>query len=54
MGNNRIISQKRKVSYRLFISIFYKKRLKERCFPKKIAKFLRTSLLKNICERLLL
>ena len=31
-----------------------KKRLQHRCFPINIAKFLRTSILKNICERLLL
>ena len=29
-------------------------RLQNRCFPVKFAKFLRTSILKNICERLLL
>ena len=33
---------------------FIKKRLQHRCFPVKLAKFLRTSILKNICERLLL
>ena len=33
---------------------FIKKRLKERCFPVKFTKFLRTPILKNICERLLL
>ena len=31
-----------------------KKRLQHRCFPVKLAKFLRKSILKNICERLLL
>ena len=31
-----------------------KKRLQHRCFPANIAKFLRTAILKNICERLLL
>ena len=31
-----------------------KKRLQHRCFLENIAKFLRTSLLENICERLLL
>ena len=33
---------------------FIKKRLQHRCFPVAIAKFLRTSTLKNICEQLLL
>ena len=33
---------------------FIKKRLKHKCFPVNIAKFLRTLILKNICERLLL
>ena len=33
---------------------FIKKRLQQRCFPVNIAKFLRTPILKNICERLLL
>ena len=33
---------------------FIKKRLQRRCFLDNIAKFLRTSILKNICERLLL
>ena len=33
---------------------FIKKRLQHSCFPVKFAKFLRTSFLKNICERLLL
>ena len=33
---------------------FIKKRLQRRCFPVKFAKFLRTPILKNICERLLL
>ena len=31
-----------------------KKRLEHKCFPVNIAKFLRTPILKNICERLLL
>ena len=30
-----------------------KKRLQHRCFPVKVAKFLRIPILKNICERLL-
>ena len=30
-----------------------KKRLQRRCFPLKFARFLRTSILKNICEQLL-
>ena len=33
---------------------FVKKRLQHKCFPMNIAKFLRTPLLKNICELLLL
>ena len=33
---------------------FIKKRLQHRCFPINIAKFLRTPILKNICECLLL
>ena len=33
---------------------FIKKRLHHRCFPAKYTKFLRTTILKNICERLLL
>ena len=33
---------------------FIKKRLQQRRFPVHIAKFLRTPVLKNICERLLL
>ena len=32
---------------------FIKKRLQHRCFPVKFAKFLRTPILKSICERLL-
>ena len=31
---------------------FIKKRLQHRCFPVKLATFLRTSILKNICEQL--
>ena len=39
----------------LFLIKFIKKRLLPHwCFPVKFAKFLRTSILKNICERLLL
>ena len=34
--------------------IFIKKRLQRKCFPVNIAKFLRTSILKYIFERLLL
>ena len=37
----------------LFNNVF-KKRLQHRCFAVKIAKFLRTPILKNICEQLLL
>ena len=33
---------------------FIKKRLQHRCFPMKLAKFLRTPILKNICKRLFL
>ena len=33
---------------------FIKERLQHRCFPENIAKFLKTPVLKNICERLLL
>ena len=33
---------------------FLKKRLQRRCFPLNILKFLRTPILKNFCERLLL
>ena len=33
---------------------FIKKRLQHRCFPVNIAKFLRTAILNNICERQLL
>ena len=32
----------------------FKKRLQHKCFPVKFAKLLRTSILKNICKRLLL
>ena len=33
---------------------FIKKGLQRRCFPANIANFLRTAILKNVCERLLL
>ena len=33
---------------------FIKKRLRHRCVPVNIAKFLKTRILKNICDRLLL
>ena len=33
---------------------FVKKRLQQKCFPVSLAKFLRTLILKNNCERLLL
>ena len=33
---------------------FVKRRLQYRCFPVKFSKFLKTPILKNICERLLL
>ena len=32
---------------------FIEKRLQHKCFPVKFAKFLKTTILKNICERLL-
>ena len=35
-------------------TILYKKRLQHCCLPVKFAKFLRTPILRNICERLLL
>ena len=38
----------------LINSLFIKKRLQHRCFLKNIARFLRTPILKNICEWLLL
>ena len=38
----------------LYNSLYIKKRLQQRCFPAKFAKFLRTPILRNICERLLL
>ena len=38
----------------LLASNFSKKRLQIRCFAVNIAKFLRTSILKNICQSLLL
>ena len=41
-------------SYRPQASDFIKKRLQHSCFPMKFAKFLRTPILKNISERLLL
>ena len=37
-----------------FWNLFTKKRLQDRCFPVYIVKFLRTSILKNICEQLFL
>ena len=33
---------------------FLEKRLQNKCFPVKFAKFLRTPILKNICKRVLL
>ena len=33
---------------------FIKKRLQQRCFPVNITKFLRTPILKNVCEQLVL
>ena len=38
----------------IYVFRFINKRLKQRCFPLKFAKFLRTSILKNICEQLVL
>ena len=37
-----------------FLSNFIKKRFHHRCFPVNIAKFLRISISKNICQRLFL
>ena len=36
----------------LRVCSFIKKRLQHRCIPVKLAKFLKTSILKNICEQL--
>ena len=36
-----------------FVKNFVKKRLQHNCFPVKFGKFLRTPILRNICERLL-
>ena len=33
---------------------FIEKRLQHKCFPVKFAKFLKTTILKNICEQLIL
>ena len=38
--------------FKNFVSNFIKKRLQHRCFLVKLAKFLRTSIFKKICERL--
>ena len=35
-------------------SLFYKRRLQHKCFLVKFVKFLRTPILKNICQQLLL
>ena len=40
--------------WELFNKVFNKMQLLHRCFPVNIAKLLRTPILKNICERLLL
>ena len=39
---------------KLFRRDFINKRLQDRCFPEKFAKFLKTPILKNLRERLLL
>ena len=36
------------------LEFLFKKRLQDRCFPVNIAKFVRTPILKNSCQRLLL
>ena len=38
----------------VLFGLFIKKRLQPSCFPEKFAKFVRTPILKNIYERLLL
>ena len=40
------------ITLRALACNFIKKRLRRRCFPVNIANFLRTPILKNICERL--
>ena len=48
-------SQENSCAGSLFNKAFnLKKRLQDRCFPVNITKFLRTPILKNICEQLLL
>ena len=42
------------IKFQAFRPATFKKRFQHRCFLKKFAKFLRTPILKNICERLLL
>ena len=42
------------IKLQVWACIFIKKRLQHWCFPVNFAKFLRTCILKNICERLLL
>ena len=44
----------KRLCWSLFLINFIKMRLQRRCFPVKFAKFLRTPIVKNICERLLL
>ena len=44
----------KKMSFKNFACNFINKRFQHRCFIVKLAKFLKTSILKNICERLLL
>ena len=46
--------QMKQLFWGLFLIKFIKKRLQHRCFPVNFAKFLRTPILRNICERLLL
>ena len=54
----KILYLLKKGSSALFIKVqalrHFKKTLQHRCFPVKFAKYLRTPILKNICERLLL
>ena len=55
--NNLAILIGKHLCWSLFLiqaSNFITKRLQHRCFPVNIAKFLKTSILKGICERLLL
>ena len=42
------------LSHKVAVLKLYQKRLQRKCFPVNIVKFLRTPVLKNICELLLL